>query len=158
MRKPKQSTTMRSQEALSSKGALPLDCCLAKTRHLADGNTVAGRTVTEHCSITGAIAETLLTRLPNSVRALFPAHAIVAPLAHDVGKVCPTFQEKIYRAIGLTAHRQELANADPNLEKEWGGHAAVSHAVLKVFPTPVGEEGDCPKISRPNLFMRAAYL
>lgn len=131
MRKPKQSTTMRSQEALSSKGALPLDCCLAKTRHLTDGNTVAGRTVTEHCSITGAIAETLLTRLPNSVRALFPAHAIVAPLTHDVGKVCPTFQEKIYRAIGLTAHRQELANADPNLEKEWGGHAAVSHAVLK---------------------------
>ena len=131
MRKPKQPATMPSQETLSSRDALPLNCCLAKTRRLADGKTVAGRNVTEHCRITGAIAEMLLMRLPDAVRALFPAHAIAAPLTHDVGKVCPTFQEKIYRAIGLGAHRPELANADPNLEKEWGGHAAVSHAVLK---------------------------
>lgn len=51
---------------------------------------------------------------------------------HDVGKVCPTFQEKIYRAAGHPAHSlPELRGADPSLETLWGGHAAVSMAALQ---------------------------
>ena len=133
---PRQGARQWKQEA-ASRPALPLECCLAKTRRLpdgsAEGHTVEGRTVMDHSRIAGAVADVLLARLPDTVRALFPANAAVAPLLHDVGKVCPTFQEKLYRAVGKPSHRPELLGIDPELEKGWGGHAAVSYAVLQAL-------------------------
>lgn len=123
----------RQKQAGVRHPALPLQDCLAKTRRLPDGQLVEGRTVIDHSRIAGAVAEALLSRLPDML--LFPANAAVAPLLHDVGKVCPTFQEKLYEklygAMGKPPHRPEPAGIDPNLEREWGGHAAVSYAVLK---------------------------
>lgn len=135
MRRPRQTG------AAEPKCALPLPCCLAKTRSLPDGRTAAGRSVADHSRIAGAVANMLLERLPDSIRSSFPSHAAVAPLLHDVGKVCPTFQEKLYRAIGMPAHRPELVGIDPNLESEWGGHAAVSRAVFEKLhkDSPLGE-------------------
>ncbi len=93
---PRQGVRQWKQEA-ASRPALPLECCLAKTRRLpdgsAEGHTVEGRTVMEHSRIAGAVADVLLARLPDTVRALFPANAAVAPLLHDVGKSVPRFKK-----------------------------------------------------------------
>ena len=77
---PRQGARQWKQEA-ASRPALPLECCLAKTRRLpdgsAEGHTVEGRTVMDHSRIAGAVADVLLARLPDTVRALFPANAAV---------------------------------------------------------------------------------
>lgn len=133
---PREGVRQRKLEA-AGRGNLPLECCLAKTRRLsngsADGHVVEGRTVIDHSRLAGAVADELLDRLPDMVRSLFPANASVAPLLHDVGKVCPTFQKKLYRALGKLSPRLELDEIDPDIEKDWGGHAAVSYAVLKTL-------------------------
>lgn len=113
--------------------ALPLESCLAKTRIDEDGVPRAGRTVEDHCRITGAVAACLLARLANVRPGLFPPHTDQPARVHDVGKVCPTFQAKLYDAvIGADARRRmrELSLANPENEQQWGGHAAVSYACL----------------------------
>ena len=112
--------------------ALALEQCLAKTRTAPDGTVQAGRSVEEHCRIVGAVARSLLQRMPRFQQLLFPERVEHAAAPHDVGKVCPTFQEKIYRAAGHPPHSlPALHDADPSLEKLWGGHAAVSMAALQ---------------------------
>ena len=62
---PRQGARQWKQEA-ASRPALPLECCLAKTRRLpdgsAEGHTVEGRTVMDHSRIAGAVADVLLAR------------------------------------------------------------------------------------------------
>lgn len=93
--------------------------CPAKTFDNA-GKTEIGRSVESHCRIVGEVAKELIKRSP--VKALFPEGAPLAAAAHDVGKVSPTFYNKIMRACDLP----QLAGANPDLEKTWGGHAGVS--------------------------------
>ncbi|MFI3272494.1 MAG: CRISPR-associated helicase Cas3' [Pseudomonadota bacterium] len=141
MRIPQKTTRKERQ-------ALPLEKCLAKTWHSCrpkvsgcsePPQSLAGRSVEEHCLIAHAVALRLLECMPHAQRILFPAYAARIPLVHDIGKVCPTFLEKIYRAIGHAKHSfEELQGVDPSTEKIWGGHSAVSYASLK----------DCTK-SRP---------
>ncbi len=109
--------------------ALPLAACLAKTRRTPDGACCAGRSVEAHCCIVGAVAEALLARLPAAQRVLFPPGSARPALVHDVGKVCPTFQHKIYAAANLHPENMpELKVFSPAQERAWGGHAAVSAA------------------------------
>ncbi|MDD2967379.1 MAG: CRISPR-associated helicase Cas3' [Desulfovibrionaceae bacterium] len=111
--------------------ALAFNQCLAKTRMAPDGSLCAGRTVEEHCRIVGAVAQALLAQAPPCLRALFPEGSDLPARVHDIGKVCPTFQAKIYRAAGLpVADEPALRHCDPTLEKQWGGHAAISYAEL----------------------------
>jgi CRISPR-associated endonuclease/helicase Cas3 len=124
----------------STTPALALDKCLAKTRLTVEGKFAAGRDITTHCLIVGEIARELLRRSPDLLAngLLLPGSELVAA-SHDIGKVSPTFQEKIYRG---TADYQpnsltELAGVDPMLEQHWGGHAGLSQ--LAAFDLNLGK-------------------
>ncbi len=120
----------KSPESLDS-SLLPLNQCLAKSRKT-DGNSVLpGQLVLSHCQIVGEVARAMIMRMPEWLRAeLFPAGAELIAAAHDIGKVSPTFQKKIYTALSqkdeaiLSALRAFNADA----EKSWGGHGGVSQA------------------------------
>ncbi len=145
MRKPKNSV---SQEII----ALSLDQCLAKTY----ADQQQGRKVTEHCQIVGEVAKELIARMPQWLRDdLFPKGAELIAACHDLGKVSPTFQEKIYRGTqGYQNNSQpELSTANPEIEKLWGGHAGVSQATAehlklgKYIPKILGQHhGYSPKL------------
>ncbi|WP_300787188.1 CRISPR-associated helicase Cas3' [uncultured Desulfovibrio sp.] len=117
--------------------ALPPERCLAKTRTLTDG-CAAGRTVEDHCRIAGAVAACLAARLEAVVPGLLPPGADIPARLHDVGKVYPPFQAKLYEKITGDAWRQmpELARADMVQEERIGGHAAVSRACLAALGAP----------------------
>ena len=53
---------------------------------------------------------------------------------HDVGKVSPTFQKKLYTAVQTLACGlpKTLVNVDPGVEKGWG-HAGVSELAAKAW-------------------------
>lgn len=111
--------------------AMPWEDCLAKTYITMHGEKMAGRTVFNHCQIVGFVARELLNRMPKDIRfKLFPAGSELAAAAHDIGKVSPTFQEKIFRGTKdyQPNSKDELKDIDPTLERQWGGHAGVSQA------------------------------
>jgi CRISPR-associated endonuclease/helicase Cas3 len=76
----------------------------------------------------------MLLRMPEWLRdALFPEGSELIAAAHDVGKVSPTFQKKIYSALSQKdeAVLSALKTANPDTEKQWGGHAGVSQATVE---------------------------
>lgn len=73
--------------------------CLAKT-YGEKGNKQKECDVLTHCQIVGEVARELINRMPDWLReALFPEGSILVAACHDVGKINPPFQEKIYRDI-----------------------------------------------------------
>lgn len=106
---------------------LPLDRCHAKTRWN-NGNKVLGVTVFQHCLIVGYVAQALyLNRLHLGTRSLTPSSAAFMASVHDIGKVYPAFQSKLYAACGLDAGIGEHAH---NEDKQFGFHYTVSRAAL----------------------------
>ena len=89
---------LRSRPTTKDFTALPLTECLAKTYRDPHGATAAGRTVLDHALITGAVAALLLEQLPKCTLPFYPEGTDRIVSAHDVGKVCPTFQHKIHQA------------------------------------------------------------
>lgn len=80
----------------------------------------------------------MISRFPPEIAAeLFPKGAELAAGGHDIGKVSPTFYEKIRRACTvapITLPRLHCVN--PNLEAGWGGHAGVSQVTAKALGAP----------------------
>jgi CRISPR-associated endonuclease/helicase Cas3 len=113
---------------------IPLPQCLAKSRRMPDNSVEAGRVVFSHCQIVGEVARAIMQGMPDWLRlALFPAGSELIAAAHDIGKVSPTFQMKIYRALTQTdAEIFTLLNTETAKcsEKIWGGHAGVSQATV----------------------------
>lgn len=112
---------------------LPLASCLAKT-HVGKHGIEAGRTVEAHCRIAGAVAQRLLERMfrvwaPG--KEIFPENSWLAPLAHDIGKICPTFQKKLYDKLNDGESWPQLQAVDIKIEETWGYHAAISFAAMK---------------------------
>lgn len=103
--------------------------CPAKTYETSEGVGL-GRSVENHCQIVGEVAKELIARLP--IRDIFPAGSALTAATHDIGKVSPTFYNKIMRAC----KRQQLDNVNPDLEREWGGHAGVSQITAKGMNAP----------------------
>ena len=133
---------------------LTLSQCLAKTY----GKKQAGRDIVTHCQIVGEVARELKNRMPEWLKSdLFPNGSELIAACHDIGKVSPTFQEKIYRGTANYAKNSlpELHNINPDLEKNWGGHAGVSYAaarqlnVGKFIPEILGQHhGYSPKVQQ----------
>ena len=129
MRKPTSANTLSEQQALK------LEECLAKTY----GNKQQGRNVLNHCQIVGEVARELIKRMPEWLcNDLFPDGSELIAACHDIGKISPTFQEKIYRGVqGYTWNSKSGLEdvTDPNIETHptvgWGGHAGVSQATAK---------------------------
>lgn len=122
----------------SERPALPFEKCLAKTWN--DGSILCGRTVQEHCMIAGSIAEILVSIFNNLVLNLLPTESFIPALLHDIGKICPTFQAKLWIAIigrdNVRKEKPELAGIDPKVETSWNGHATVSGSTLKEMGAP----------------------
>lgn len=114
--------------------AIDYKSCPAKTfQRQYDDSTVLGRSVPEHCQIVGEVAKALIKRYPPALRErLFPVDAPFAAACHDIGKVSPTFYNKLRKACRL----EQLAGFAPELEKQWGGHAGVSQAAAKGMAVP----------------------
>ena len=113
--------------------ALPLSECLAKSITLADGTCINGVDVATHCRIVGFVAKEIMARMPVWLKdELFPDGSELIAAAHDIGKVSPTFQEKIHRALDyyFPNSLKGLENAHPEIEKQWGGHAGASQAAI----------------------------
>jgi CRISPR-associated endonuclease/helicase Cas3 len=125
---------MFGKETTKASPSLPLTNCLAKTYVADTGEKKAGRQVLNHCQIVGEVACELLKRLPDWLVAdLFPNGVELIAAAHDIGKVSPTFQAKIYG--GTDAYKNNLPSVlksfNPEIERQWGGHAGVSQAAAK---------------------------
>lgn len=83
-----------------------------------------------HCQIVGEVAKELIQRSP--VKYLFPQGAALTAACHDIGKVSPTFYNKLRYACGLSL----LPNVNADLEKGWGGHAGVSQLTAQALGVP----------------------
>ncbi len=113
---------------------LPLDQCLAKTWKQPDGENRPGRLVLSHCTIVGMVAKALIHQMPDWLSEnIFPENSHIIAAAHDIGKVSPTFQKKIY--TNLTTENagvlEKLSSYNEKVEKHWGGHAGVSQLTAK---------------------------
>ena len=106
--------------------------CPAKT-FVRSGETVPGRSVPEHCQIVGEVARAMLLRYPPELaHTLFPEGSPLAAASHDIGKVSPTFYNKLMQACGLA----QLPDFPPYLETTWNGHAGVSQVAAKGMGAP----------------------
>ncbi|MBN1151248.1 CRISPR-associated helicase Cas3' [candidate division WOR-3 bacterium] len=106
---------------------LPIDECLAKTVKQANGSVIKGVSVSIHCQIVGHIARELINRQPQWLRdTLFPKGSELVAAAHDIGKISPHFQEKIYSAVG-----DLIGVGKAELDNTLGGHAAISQACIQ---------------------------
>jgi len=115
---------------------LSLKECLAKTVKLADGRMVKGTEILPHCMTVGLVAKELVSRQPKWLQeALFPKGSELIAAAHDLGKVSPHFQEKLYVATGEKS--LNIGNAD--MDKSLGGHATISQACLAKAPKFIPE-------------------
>lgn len=107
---------------------------LAKTWCLPDGRLLPGRDVFTHCLIVGTVAQKLIDQMPDWLReAFFPEGSALEAACHDIGKVCPTFQHKIYKNLSQTPSEiwSVLRNSTLDENQLWGGHAGVSQATLE---------------------------
>lgn len=126
-----------SQQA-SKLQTISFACCPAKTFVGQTGESLPGRNVIEHCQIVGETANALVENYPSQLRSLlFPQHTALVAACHDIGKVSPTFYEKLRRActVGVDAYHI-LPDVEPSQEKLWGGHAGVSMATVKALNAP----------------------
>src|SRR5208337_2669091 len=99
--------------------------CLAKTIRSEIGDK-PGVSVETHCLIVGYVARELIRRLPDWLKdSVFPTGSTLTASAHDVGKVSPSFQEKINRSVGKILHI-----SDPDMDKNIGYHWTVSQATV----------------------------
>jgi CRISPR-associated endonuclease/helicase Cas3 len=117
---------------------LPLpDFFPAKTFLQPDGRTRLGRSVFNHCQIVGEVARELVRRQPAGFRdSLFPDGAHFAAAAHDIGKISPTFVEKLRRACDPALCTLQPLPVNPQLESTWGGHAGVSQLTARALAAP----------------------
>ncbi|MDR3147671.1 MAG: CRISPR-associated helicase Cas3', partial [Treponema sp.] len=128
---------IRSKHGGAGTTTVPLSECLAKSRLLKDGKTVPGIDVFGHCVIVGEVARALIRYLIPEIRnRLFPPGSELVAAVHDVGKMCPSFQERIRRKIETYSPNSlpGLEKADPDQIKSRGGHPAVSRAALEDIP------------------------
>lgn len=125
----------RTLSSAAPSPAIGFAVCPAKTFN-DDGITRPGRPVPEHCQIVGEVARALISGYPSALQTLFPAHAAFAAACHDIGKVSPTFVEKLRRNFSQGVSGLPTIALNPELERQWGGHAGVSQAAAKAMDVP----------------------
>ena len=113
---------------------------LSKTVKTEDGQIIPGISVAQHCKITGYVAESLLTVLNSQEKEnMLSDTAVVLAACHDIGKISPDFQKKIYSCLTDcdVSNYPEFndANADNAKGKGTSFHAKVTQAAL----------ADCPR-------------
>ncbi|MCD4813431.1 CRISPR-associated helicase Cas3' [bacterium] len=113
---------------------IPIQECLAKTIRDEPVNR-AGVSVAIHCRIVGYVAKELIRRMPKWLRErYYPEGSELIAAVHDIGKISPTFQERIHRDLG-----QILNITNPDLDKVIGYHFTVSQAAADGCPKYIPE-------------------
>lgn len=129
---------LRRRKVSSLPPTVHFDECPAKTYESAAGGKAPGRSVFNHCQIVGAVARELILRQPERLQSLYPPGSVLAAAMHDIGKVSPTFYEKIRQACESTlTSLPVLPNINPKLESGWGGHAGVSQLAAQALQAPI---------------------
>lgn len=138
--KGKQRMRMRSRSVINRPLVLsvPFAVCPAKTFvRQDDGEIVPGRDVAQHCQIVGEVARALVARYPAQLGvALFPTGSALVAASHDLGKVSPCFYEKLRRACSTGVNDWPVLPVNPQLERQWGGHAGVSQVAARAMGAP----------------------
>ncbi|SEI65386.1 CRISPR-associated endonuclease/helicase Cas3 [Allopseudospirillum japonicum] len=118
--------------------AIPFQQCYAKTWQQPDGTVCLGRSVFNHCQIVGETARQLMALFPSAIRnQLFPEDSELVSASHDIGKVSPSFAAKLFKATGQDYRTlPALAQATPETESQWGGHAGVSQVTAEALQVP----------------------
>ncbi len=114
---------------------IPIENCLAKTIKGNKGS-VGGISVTNHCIIAGVVARELISCMPKFFGEplnRFSADSIVA--VHDIGKISPSFQERIYYSIGQRLGLVSGCDVDSAI----GGHCVVGKETLRELRMDVSE-------------------
>ncbi|MCL5254742.1 MAG: CRISPR-associated helicase Cas3' [Gammaproteobacteria bacterium] len=109
--------------------SVPYEKVPAKTFD-SSGRKIPGRSVENHCRIVGEVAKEIIQR--STVSFLFPKGAAFTAATHDIGKVSPTFYNKIMHAC----NGELLPNVNFQLERTWNGHAGVSQLTAKHLNAP----------------------
>lgn len=133
---------LKPLEIEKERPVLDFPLCFAKTRVNSEGTTERGIDVFTHCKIVGHIAKALVNLFPSAIsKDLFASEADLIASVHDVGKISPTFQEKIRRAIDnyIPNSEKALENINPEIERNWGGHAGTSLASLQKIHRQIAE-------------------
>lgn len=111
----------------------PLSCdeVFAKTTVDKNGAICLGQTLLEHCTFVGLVTRELLAWWPDQFRRWFPRGTDLLTGMHDVGKMTPTFQEKIRRATETYKPNSlpALRCASPDTEKNWGMHSGAGRII-----------------------------
>lgn len=131
----KRKNIIQSLETCTNLQNISLDNCFAKTCKNGSTSVVFGKTVDAHCKIVGNIAKYLIASYClKSVSSLFPKSSPLIVALHDIGKISPTFQLKLAKAVSIasweTDYPQYLPYRDYK-ESLFGGHPTVSYAFLK---------------------------
>ena len=114
---------------------ISLSKCLAKTVNKSE-NPIAGMNVVEHCLLVGSIARELVNRIPPVFKSeLERLSAEVVAAVHDIGKISPSFQEKIYASLGK---RLGLASGIDD-DNAIGGHTVIGRETLLKLRKDVAE-------------------
>ncbi len=101
---------------------------IAKAVVSPDGTPQKGVDVLTHCLIVGLVARELIRRQLDWLRKkLYPEGSELSSAAHDIGKISPGFQQKLYQVIGVL-----LQLVSPALVHQIR-HPAVSEAALQGF-------------------------
>src|SRR6056297_996452 len=73
---------------------------IAKTFTSPDGRSQKGVSVLVHCLIVGLVARELVRRQPDWLKQrLFPEGSELSAAVHDIGKINPADQQKLYHQI-----------------------------------------------------------
>src|SRR5690554_2549882 len=120
----------RKVKGVVNTSGISYERCPAKTFIDEHGNPQIGRSVLNHCQIVVEVAKEIIKR--SAVNHLFPQGSAFTAGSHDIGKVSPTFYNKLLRACDLPL----IPNVNPDLEKQWGGHAGVSQVTAKAMNAP----------------------
>ena len=108
--------------------AIAFQDCLAKTRTNTEGPVTAGRSVWEHCLIVGNIAQELAKLFPKDTFKTTDIKTIgLLASLHDLGKICPSFQNKLKRVI----EDNNLLDADRIIEERHQFHGGVTYISLR---------------------------
>jgi len=114
---------------------IPFSDCIAKTYNN-NGQILPGRNVFDHAQIVGRVAEELVNRFPEHLKPFFPKQAGFISALHDIGKISPTFQLRLFSAINqktkdIEDKLQQLDFCKGYNEKDWGGHAGLGRHFLR---------------------------
>lgn len=112
---------------------------ISKTVNVGNNKIVEGLDVATHCKITGYVADSLISSFAVRFKSKYGYENIpLLAACHDIGKISPDFQKKIYSCLtdfNVSACPEfAFANADNAKGKGTSFHAKVTQAALADCP------------------------